>query len=101
MVCGLGQENPSPSITDGNSTTGRDILPDYMEGLPPEYVVYCTDHTIKKPQSGQSPVGDRFKYAYDEYFGRPQEKSYDGTRLRLPKIVTLQLVSLKGTELGI
>ena len=60
-----------------HSTTGRDILPDYMEGLPPEYVVYCTDHTIKKPQSGQSPVGDRFKYAYDEYFGRPQEKSYE------------------------
>tara|TARA_B110001454_G_C12693035_1_gene423126 strand:+ start:69 stop:1667 length:1599 start_codon:yes stop_codon:yes gene_type:complete len=58
-----------------HTTTGRDILPEYMEGLPPEYVVYCTDQTIKKPQSGQSPVGDRFKYAYDSYKGRPQEKS--------------------------
>ena len=60
-----------------HTTTGRDILPEYMEGLPPEYVVYCTDQTIKKPQSGQSPVGDRFKYSYDSYVGRPQEKSVE------------------------
>ena len=58
-----------------HTTTGRDILPEYMEGLPPEYVVYCTDQTIKKPQSGQTPTGDRFKYSYESYKGRPQEKS--------------------------
>ena len=83
-----------------HSTTGRDILPEYMEGLPPEYVVYCTDHTIKKPQSGQSPVGDRFKYAYDEYFGRPQEKSYELYSDYL-KNCYASIGIIKGTELGI
>ena len=76
-----------------NATTGRDILPQYMKGLPPEYVVYVTDKKITQPFSGFSPVsqGDlddfgekdlykekekqekgeweegRFKYAYEGF----------------------------------
>ena len=39
-----------------NATTGRNILPEYMKGLPPEYVVYSTDKKITQPFSGFSPV---------------------------------------------
>ena len=39
-----------------NATTGRDILPEYMKGLPSEYVVYSTDKKISQPFSGFSPV---------------------------------------------
>ena len=39
-----------------NATTGRNILPEYMKGLSPEYVVYSTDKKITQPFSGFSPV---------------------------------------------
>ena len=53
-----------------NETTGRDILPDFMEGLPNEFKVFCTDGEILKPHAGYSPVKDdgRFNYAYDEKY---------------------------------
>ena len=56
-----------------NETTGRNILPDYIEGLPKDYRVYCTDKEILKPVAGYSPVKSdgRFNYAYEKkYLGQ-------------------------------
>ena len=53
-----------------NETTGREVLPGYMDGLPNEYRVFCTDKEILKPVAGYSPVktDGRFNYAYDKQF---------------------------------
>ena len=53
-----------------NETTGREILPEYIQGLPEEYRVFCTDKEILKPVAGYSPIkaDGRFCYAYEKQF---------------------------------
>ena len=59
-----------------NETTGRSILPNYMEGLPSEYVIYSTDKKITQPFSGFSPVsqGDLDDFGEKDEFLEGVEK---------------------------